>query len=335
MTSLRIMFTAAFVILCVCEASGRKHSSHSENRRPPTYSDLGAAVAGGLVSLARSAHRPASRLGIDIPLDPLRSSSELKYVHEGDLLHLKLVLDNVTLIGFKSLTVQEVTFKRPDDGFSREPWAADTGGGGHHYRGEEEEQDYDYSEGDLYPYDDWSRMEMQDSPTAGATTYQKGAVSRGRTPRGSDTPSSSEGIIRVAFKQMAVKAKYQVRGNAEGYFTFRESGDLTLTSPTVFLTTRLNVTLPGFGYHPHQTAIPRHGRVKVLWARSNVSIGSTSLLLQPGAYPPEFVRQQVQSKLEELTSDLSHGHGAVRLLLRRWGRLVKRLIHRTAQSLTK
>lgn len=40
-------------------------------------------------------------------------------------------------------------------------------------------------------------------------------------------------------------------------------------------------------------------------------------------------------QLEELSSDLSHGHGAVRLLLRRWGKLLKRLVHRTARSLVK
>ncbi|KAG7173057.1 hypothetical protein Hamer_G008579 [Homarus americanus] len=151
---------------------------------------------------------------------------------------------------------------------------------------------------------------------------------RGRRPR---PPTTTEGVIRVAFSQVTVKAKYQVRGSAGGFLTFRESGDLTLTAPTVFLTTRLNVTLPQPSTS-HRRRTQRHGRVKVLWLKSDVSIASTTLNLHPGAYPPEWVRQQVQSKLEELSSDLSQGHGAVRLLLRRWGKMLKKLIHRTARS---
>ncbi|ROT78159.1 hypothetical protein C7M84_003122 [Penaeus vannamei] len=165
-----------------------------------------------------------------------------------------------------------------------------------------------------------------------------GPLSDGASPPGllsARPPVTSEGLVRVAFKQVKVKATYQVRGSAGGFFTFREGGDLTLAVPTVFLTSRLNVTLPGFSDSSRRRLIPRHGRVKVLWVHSDVSIANTKLTLEPGAYPPEWVRQQVQTKLEELSSDLSHGHGAVRLLLRRWGKLLKRLVHRTARSLVK
>lgn len=64
-----------------------------------------------LEALARSAHLPQPRFGLDTPLDPLASSSTLKYVHEGELLKLRLLLDNLTLEGLGSLSVQEVSLR--------------------------------------------------------------------------------------------------------------------------------------------------------------------------------------------------------------------------------
>ncbi|XP_042871831.1 uncharacterized protein LOC122253096 isoform X2 [Penaeus japonicus] len=324
--------------------------SHIGAESPPTVQDLAEATSRRLSSLAKSAHRPLPRLGLPVALDPLRSSSTLKYVHEGDLLRLRLVLDNVTLEGFKSMTVQEVSFNlHPDDmyddlfaGVSRghqEAAPADAVGGEDHvddwYDDEPPDEKEPSWDDDLYRYERWEKLAMQDPEAAEGADATRGADRRKGRERKQRPPVTSEGLVRVAFKQVKVRATYQVRGSAGGFFTFREGGDLTLAVPTVFLTSRLNVTLPGFSDSSRRRVMPRHGRVKVLWVHSDVSIASTKLTLEPGAYPPEWVRQQVQTKLEELSSDLSHGHGAVRLLLRRWGKLLKRLVHRTARSLVK
>ncbi|XP_071544063.1 uncharacterized protein [Panulirus ornatus] len=328
-------------------ASAAAQDSPDDNIRisttRPTTEDLAERVWTRLAALARTAHLPQPRLGLNLPLDPLHSSSTLKYVHEGELLRLRLLLDNLTLEGLKSLSVQEVSFQRP-------PGDADAFAFTHHQQGGPPGQVRDWYRGhdlrDEPPRGDWGMEESAEDeawpplPTArqegvgGAGAGggdERRRRSRGRRPR---PPATSEGVIRVAFTQVTVRATYQVRGSAGGFFTFRESGDLTLTAPTVFLTSRVNVTLPS----PRQAErrrTPRHGRVKVLWLKSDVSVAAPRLTLQPAAYPPEWVRQQVQTKLEELSSDLSHGHGAVRLLLRRWGKLLKKLIHRTARAITK
>ncbi|KAK8752960.1 hypothetical protein OTU49_008409 [Cherax quadricarinatus] len=298
----------------------------------PVTHDLAHKVWSRLAALGSSAHLPQPRLGMSQPLEPLHSSSTLKYLHEGDLLRLRLLLDNLTLEGLSSLSVQEVSFEVSGREVLQQqtPTAALI-----------KDWNMDHLIQDQPYTGDWNRQ-TEDIPS-GAPSGRRGhkhgrkntrggkKSSRGQKPR---PPDTTEGVIRVAFTQVRVRAKYQVRGSAGGFLTFRESGDLTLTAPTIFLTTRLNLTLPHHTSSTHRRSTQRHGRVKVLWMKNEVSISSTNLLLQPAAYPPEWVRQQVQSKLEELSSDLSHGHGAVRLLLRRWGKLLKKLIQRTARAIT-
>ncbi|XP_069174705.1 uncharacterized protein [Procambarus clarkii] len=304
----------------------------------PLTHQLAEKVWSRLAALAQSAHLPQPRLGLAQPLDPLHSASTLKYLHEGDLLRLRLLLDEVTLEGLNSLSVQEVSFKGADSEEDEFPPA---------FRRHTPGQVRDWLKDDLVMHhkafpSDWNIEQAEESPTMSSTgVEEQREVKRGRgskkRPRGQKKrprpPATAEGVVRVAFTQVRVRAKYQVRGSAGGFLTFRENGDLDLTAPTIFLTTRLNLTLP----HPpsHRRRTQRHARVKVLWLRSDVTISTTTLLLQPEAYPPEWVRQQVQTKLEELSSDLSHGHGAVRLLLRRWGKLLKKLIQRTARAITK
>ncbi|MPD03479.1 hypothetical protein E2C01_099119 [Portunus trituberculatus] len=89
-------------------------SPRQEEERPlvPIEIELSQRTRAQLDTLSRSAHLAQPRFGLETPLDPLSSSSSLKYVHEGDLLKLRLVLDNLTLAGLSSLSVQE--------GFSRE-----------------------------------------------------------------------------------------------------------------------------------------------------------------------------------------------------------------------
>lgn len=67
---------------------------------------------------------------------------------------------------------------------------------------------------------------------------------RHRGRRNGRRTASSKGLVRAAFSQVVVRARYQVRGSAGGFITFRESGNLTLTAPTVFLTSRLSLILP-------------------------------------------------------------------------------------------
>ena len=70
--------------------------------------DLCARISEALSALAQSANRSHSEFGLKTPLEPLYGAAPLKYVHEGDLLTLRLLLDNITLTGFTSMTVQEV-----------------------------------------------------------------------------------------------------------------------------------------------------------------------------------------------------------------------------------
>lgn len=77
--------------------------------RVPLEKELSERTREQLEVLARSAHLAQPRFGLDTPLDPLASSSTLKYVHEGELLKLRLLLDNLTLEGLSSLSVQEVS----------------------------------------------------------------------------------------------------------------------------------------------------------------------------------------------------------------------------------
>ncbi|XP_050695703.1 uncharacterized protein LOC126985190, partial [Eriocheir sinensis] len=219
---------------------------------------------------------------------------------------LRLLLDNLTLEGLSSLSVQEVTFQRGPDG------------------GEDAEDEDDL--GHAHTHED-----IDGDP-------QTHAIQHGR--RNGRRVASSRGLVRAAFSQVVVRARYQVRGSAGGFLTFRESGNLTLTAPTVFLTSRLGLILPpptpplSSPQRKVKTPHRRHGgRVKIVRVRSEISTVPTTLTLQPAAHPPQWVRQQVQTKLEELSGDLSHGHGAVRLLLHRWGKLLKRLIHRTARAI--
>ncbi|XP_063846165.1 uncharacterized protein LOC135091989 isoform X2 [Scylla paramamosain] len=265
------------------------HPEEEEMPLVPIEIELSQRTRAQLDTLSRSAHLAQPRFGLETPLDPLSSSSSLKYVHEGDLLKLRLVLDNLTLAGLSSLSVQEVTFQRgpAEEEVSRHDLAE---GGGRHGR------------------------------------------------RNGRRAASSSGLVRAAFSQVVVRAKYQVRGSAGGFLTFRESGNLTLTAPTVFLTSRLALILPPPPpLSPLRSAATPHrrhgGRVKVVRVRSEVTTGPTTLTIQPAAHPPKWVRQQVQTKLEELSKDLSRGHGAVRRLLHLWGKLLKRLIHRTARAI--
>ena len=75
----------------------------------PIEEELSQRTRAQLDALSRSAHLAQPRFGLDTPLEPLHSSSSLKYVHEGDLLKLRLLLDNLTLEGLSSLSVQEVS----------------------------------------------------------------------------------------------------------------------------------------------------------------------------------------------------------------------------------
>lgn len=77
--------------------------------RVPLEEELSERTREQLEVLARSSHLAQPRFGLDTPLDPLASSSTLKYVHEGELLKLRLLLDNLTLEGLSSLSVQEVS----------------------------------------------------------------------------------------------------------------------------------------------------------------------------------------------------------------------------------
>ncbi|KAK3855353.1 hypothetical protein Pcinc_038238 [Petrolisthes cinctipes] len=275
-----------------------KHKKTETKKRP---NRRGGGGVGGLRELARrvearlthfahTTHMPHPRLGLDYPLDPLNSSSTLRYKHEGDLLQLRLVLENVTLVGLSSLSVQEVNFVAGRGGTTGQTdWDGVAGEGEEHHRG----------------------------------------------PGGGGRGLVREGVVRVAFREVQVRAKYQVRGSARGFLTFKESGDLILSSPTVFLISHLTLSLPP-PPPPSGSTLQRrrHGgsRVKVVRVRTEV-LAPSSLTLQPTTSPPKWVRQQVQTKLFELTRDLSHGHGAVRLLLRRWGRALKRLTHRTARTM--
>ncbi|ROT65910.1 hypothetical protein C7M84_016108 [Penaeus vannamei] len=110
--ALRVVAVLASALLLHPAAS----FTHIGAESPPTVQDLAEAPSRRLSSLAKSAHRPC-RPRSPVALDPLRSSSTLKYVHEGDLLRLRLVLDNVTLEGFKSMTVQEVSEGPPSHQF--------------------------------------------------------------------------------------------------------------------------------------------------------------------------------------------------------------------------
>lgn len=272
----------------------------------PLELELSQRTRAQLDTLSSSAHLAQPRFGLDTPLDPLVSSSNLKYVHEGDLLKLRLLLDNLTLEGLSSLSVQEVTFQRGS--------------------GDEEEEEED----------ELGRVSGGDRTDVTEDSHTTSGRHRGR--RNGRRTASSKGLVRAAFSQVVVRARYQVRGSAAGFLTFREDGNLTLTAPTVFLTSRLSLILPPPPpmSPPRPTAAPhrRHGgRVKVVRVRSEVSTGPTTLILQPAEHPPNWVRQQVQTKLEELSGDLSHGHGAVRRLLHLWGKLLKRLIHRTARAI--
>lgn len=65
-----------------------------------------------------------------------------------------------------------------------------------------------------------------------------------RGPGGGGRGMVREGVVRVAFREVQVRAKYQVRGSARGFLTFKESGDLVLSSPTVFLISRLTLSIP-------------------------------------------------------------------------------------------
>ena len=51
------------------------------------------------------------------------------------------------------------------------------------------------------------------------------------------------GLIRISFRDVTMKSEYTVKGSAGGVFTFKESGDLDLVAPTVFLTSKLNITM--------------------------------------------------------------------------------------------
>ncbi|CAL4093228.1 unnamed protein product [Meganyctiphanes norvegica] len=334
----------------------RSHGGNKEDQLLPggdVRPLLESSVRRNIEAVVKAAGVPQPRLGIPVTLDPLIANSQLKYVHEGDLLRLRLVLDNVTLEGFKTLTVQEVSFGEPvspDDNHAM----ADLPPGlspehRHHHRkhrrharnnyydtheddDDDDVQYADYEENwNAYKYEDWETLSMARAPL--------NEDDEGKHPSslytGVHTPSTSTGVIRVAFRSLVVRAQYVVRGSAGGFLTFREGGDLTLTLPKVFLTSRVNLTLPDHRNNEGYWTMPsRHGRVRVLWARSDMSTAKPELLLQPRVYPPEWVRQQVQSKLEELSSDLNHGHGSVRHLLRRWGKLLKRIIHRAARELT-
>ncbi|KAK8395538.1 hypothetical protein O3P69_005564 [Scylla paramamosain] len=255
------------------------HPEEEEMPLVPIEIELSQRTRAQLDTLSRSAHLAQPRFGLETPLDPLSSSSSLKYVHEGDLLKLRLVLDNLTLAGLSSLSVQEVTFQRGP--------------------AEEEASRHDLAEG---------------------------GGRHGR--RNGRRAASSSGLVRAAFSQVVVRAKYQVRGSAGGFLTFRESGNLTLTAPNC-----VSHLTPCSHPAAATASVTATLCCYTTQASRGKGEGPTTLTIQPAAHPPKWVRQQVQTKLEELSKDLSRGHGAVRRLLHLWGKLLKRLIHRTARAI--
>ena len=58
--------------------------------------------------MAESSNKPHPRLGLTQPLKHLSGGGPLKYLHEGDLLRLRLTLENISLYGLETLAVQEV-----------------------------------------------------------------------------------------------------------------------------------------------------------------------------------------------------------------------------------
>lgn len=70
---------------------------------------LAAILKESLIALGRNASRPQPKLGLNLPIEPLYAVAPLRYLHEGDLLKLRLQLNNVSLEGLSSLTLQEVS----------------------------------------------------------------------------------------------------------------------------------------------------------------------------------------------------------------------------------
>ena len=61
----------------------------------------------------------------------------------------------------------------------------------------------------------------------------------------SEIPARSlEGVIRVAFNNLRMTSTYLIRGSAGDVFKFREQGTFELSSPAVYLVSRLRMVLP-------------------------------------------------------------------------------------------
>ncbi|XP_018018234.1 uncharacterized protein LOC108674774 [Hyalella azteca] len=134
---------------------------------------------------------------------------------------------------------------------------------------------------------------------------------------------SLEGVIRVAFTGLHMTSAYLVRGSAGDVFSFREKGKFELSTPAVYLVSRLRLVLPAaHGRHARRNSVGHVVRVE-----TQDSISPPVLTLTPDTTPPRWLGSQVQLKLEELAAGIRrHRDGAVRHLVRQWERLVKRLV---------
>ena len=62
---------------------------------------------------------------------------------------------------------------------------------------------------------------------------------------------SLEGVIRVAFTGLEMSSNYLIRGSAGDVFNFREKGIFNISSPAVYLVSRIRLLLPvAHGRHP-------------------------------------------------------------------------------------
>ncbi|KAF2358267.1 hypothetical protein FHG87_010977 [Trinorchestia longiramus] len=184
----------------------------------------------------------------------------------------------------------------------------------------------------LFPLTKNTNSNLNTSSLVGNPFYA--ASSKGRKPRKIRSASTNtghgptlfrslEGVVKVAFTGLHMRSSYLVRGNAGEVFSFREKGKFELSTPAVYLVSRLRLVLPSkHGRHGRRNSLGHVVRVE-----TQDSISPPILTLTPHTTPPRWLGSQVQLKLEELAAGIRrHRDGAVRHLIRQWERLVKRLV---------
>ncbi|XP_076036677.1 uncharacterized protein LOC143022398 [Oratosquilla oratoria] len=346
-----------------------------------------------LEELAHESHHPQPQFGIHFTLDPFTSTSSptsyptvsspsssspsptssvkakssvsdgsitgsgrsmLKYVHEGDMLTLKLKLRNISLHGVRTLVVKRVGLTTPS-GIDYDELALYAMRLGHNsppdYEETDEEMDLEITEDDHFAvednpmgvdtdqdYDERTSFllaygDMDDKFPKNYDYYGGYDYYYGDYPAATSTDSDEtlrlEGFVEVNLAPVRAEAVYTVRGNAGGYLAFTERGDLELRTPSLTLTSYFNLTFPEVQpTNPWRNAKRKSGRGSVLvqGLRTEVDMAGCVLQLTPRQRPPEWVHVQLQNKLQELADEVEQGRGPVPRLVLGWSRLLKRLI---------